>query len=161
MANGERLPFPNGRFDAAICVGSVINFCDAALVVLELCRIVAPGGHVLLEFEVSESAEYLFQVAHRADAAPVHTFEEDRTTRLWVYSEAYIRAILSSAGMQLVKRRPIHVLSPYVYWCTRSVALSGWLASRLDAPLRRFAGLEGGHGNVIYLCRKTLSMPAG
>ena len=55
--SAEALPFLSGSFDAVICVGSVINYCDAVPVCRETARVLRPGGWLLLEFESSESGE--------------------------------------------------------------------------------------------------------
>jgi SAM-dependent methyltransferase len=44
------LPFPDGYFDAAVCVRVLHHFADPAPVLAELGRVVRPGGVVVLEY---------------------------------------------------------------------------------------------------------------
>jgi SAM-dependent methyltransferase len=44
------LPFPDGYFDAAVCVRVLHHFADPSSVVAELGRVVRPGGVVVLEY---------------------------------------------------------------------------------------------------------------
>src|SRR3989338_7677989 len=49
--NGERLPFPDQFFDAAMCAWGVRNFSDLPLALSEIRRVLKPGGKFLvLEF---------------------------------------------------------------------------------------------------------------
>jgi ubiquinone/menaquinone biosynthesis C-methylase UbiE len=50
-ADGERLPYPDGRFDAAFCYDVYTNFPafeDGAGLISEMLRVVKPGGRVLV-----------------------------------------------------------------------------------------------------------------
>ena len=61
VASAEEIPFLDEEFDIVICVGTVINYCDAASVIKELARVLKKGGILYLEFEASGSVEYIFQ----------------------------------------------------------------------------------------------------
>jgi len=54
----EKLPFSDAMFDYAICVGSVINYCDAVTSIAEMSRVIKKHGKLILEFENSFSFEY-------------------------------------------------------------------------------------------------------
>jgi SAM-dependent methyltransferase len=46
----ESLPFRDGAFDAVICVGVVMHVRDEAAALRELCRVLRPGGRLVLSF---------------------------------------------------------------------------------------------------------------
>ena len=51
VADGEKLAFPTGSFDAAFCYDVFSNFPtfdDGASLIVEMLRVVKPGGHVLV-----------------------------------------------------------------------------------------------------------------
>lgn len=50
-ADGRRLPFPDGHFDAAVCNLVLLWSPDPEKVVAELARVVRPGGTVLASME--------------------------------------------------------------------------------------------------------------
>ena len=63
-ADGERLPFPVGHFDAAFCYDVYTNFPrfeDGAGLISEMLRVVKPGGHVLVGSiaDASKEAAYI------------------------------------------------------------------------------------------------------
>ena len=47
------MPFKNQPIDIAVCVGSVINYCDAALTIAEFGRVLRKEGTLILEFDGS------------------------------------------------------------------------------------------------------------
>lgn len=60
VASIQDLPFSNNYFDVIICVGSVLNYCDATRTISEFSRVMKPKSYLLLEFERSNSGEFLF-----------------------------------------------------------------------------------------------------
>ena len=51
----ESIPLDGQLFDICLCVGSVINYCDAMKAINEFYRLLKPGGTLILEFENSNS----------------------------------------------------------------------------------------------------------
>lgn len=49
QAHVERLPFDDGFFDRILVVDALHHFADARLAVAELCRVLKPGGRLLIE----------------------------------------------------------------------------------------------------------------
>lgn len=111
ICNAENLPFADGIFDLTICVGSVLNYCDALVAITEMARVTSPGGTLILEFEKSENLEYIGSKAFRASAGVVTTFYAGEKERIWVYSEAYITSLLATVDLVPERRHPIHVIS--------------------------------------------------
>jgi demethylmenaquinone methyltransferase/2-methoxy-6-polyprenyl-1,4-benzoquinol methylase len=58
-AEAEKLPFPDGRFDAAMVAFGARNFGDLLQGLREMCRVLVPGGHVaVLEFSRPQTAPF-------------------------------------------------------------------------------------------------------
>jgi SAM-dependent methyltransferase len=55
VATVEALPFTDSSFGVVVCVGSVLNYCDAASVIRQIARVLATRGTLILEFESSRS----------------------------------------------------------------------------------------------------------
>ena len=64
VADAESLPLASHSFDCCVCVGSVLNHCDAATVIGEISRTLTIGGRLVLEFETSDSWEFLLSLIH-------------------------------------------------------------------------------------------------
>ena len=48
VGNLEALPLADAVIDTIVCVGSVINYCDAAAAISELGRVLRKSGHLVL-----------------------------------------------------------------------------------------------------------------
>ena len=68
VASLEKLPFATNTFDGILCVGSVINYCDAVAAIVEMARVLKHGGSLLLEYENSFAYEYRSKLCYKADA---------------------------------------------------------------------------------------------
>lgn len=109
VANVEALPFDNNTFDNAICVGSVLNYCDAFNAISELSRVLKPGGQLILEFESSWGYEYLGKCAYKKKACIITTQYIESQHKQWLYSPNYINKILTSFGFQTILNYPFHI----------------------------------------------------
>jgi SAM-dependent methyltransferase len=126
-ANAEALPFAPAVADLTICVGPVINYCSLEEVINELARTTKPYGHLVLHVELSNSSEFLWSDAYCADAAFVTSFYKG-PEHYWVYSDDYVRRILSIHGFVIEKTRYFHILSSLAYRLTGRANLSSYLA---------------------------------
>jgi hypothetical protein len=153
IADIQCLPHLDGRFSHCICVGSVINHCDAAAVIAGVSEALEVGGTFILEFETSRSLELLFSHHFNRAATVVSTFYQDRTIRLWAYSERYLRSLLSVNGFSITKRSSRHHLSPLVYLACRNSNMAARFHV-LDTVARRIPVMKSCASHVIYSCRK-------
>jgi SAM-dependent methyltransferase len=153
VGNAQMLPIGDESVDAVVCVGSVINYCDAAMVIAEFERVIRPGGLLVLEFESSSSAEYFKQSVFGQSAGVAETFYGGQTEAIWVYSPSYMNALLTAAGLSLVKRLPIHILSP---WALLALGNSNRAATiaRLDSFAKWFPFLSHWASNYLFFCAK-------
>ena len=55
----EDIPIEDNSVEFIICVGSVLNYCDAIRSINEIKRVLKKNGKALIEFERSNSAEFL------------------------------------------------------------------------------------------------------
>lgn len=153
IGNIESLPYANGFFDMVLCVGEVINYCDAFKSIHEFSRVLKMGGELILEYESSRTLELIFRKEFNTSSVITQTFFQGRPEMLWYYSENYINSILNEVGMEIVKIERFHILSILVYRITQSSNFSVKFAT-LDAIARNIPGIKGCASNVIICARK-------
>ena len=90
VSNIEYLNKVTSSYDIVLCVGSVINYTDALLTIRELSRVVKSRGVIFLEFENSDSFEFILTGVFGKKASIVNTFYQGHDEKIWVYSEKYI-----------------------------------------------------------------------
>lgn len=150
VCNAEQLPFPDGMFDVTICVGSVLNYCDALAVISEISRVTRANGRLILEFEKSDSFEYLRSKVFCKNATIVTTFYAGEKERIWVFNEKYVLSLLASMHFRVRRRKPIHLLSSALslllpIQIAAKFGFLDWIAASVPF-LNRFAS------NVILEC---------
>jgi ubiquinone/menaquinone biosynthesis C-methylase UbiE len=156
VASVEAIPLGDETVDSIICVGGVINYCDAAAAISEFARILRENGSLVLEFDSSLSAELMFQKAFGRSVAVAESFYADRPEAVWVYSAQHIANLLSAAGLCVTRTIPVHIASPWAFLLTRSIPIATALA-HLD-PLFRFPPfLSRWASNYLLFCRKGTS----
>ena len=143
------MPFRGSQFDGAICVGSVINYCEAERAIPELGRVIRPGGGLVLEYERSGSG-FAPKEGRNADAFLYHHtfFGEPHVTRL--YSEKFIESLLRENGFIIQKRRRFNAIIPVV-----QPGFSGGAVSRviaLEPFCRNIPLLNRYSHNIIMRC---------
>lgn len=150
-ASITEIPCQSSYFDFVICVGSVLNYCDAVKAISELARVLRPGGKIILEFERSHSAEFLFTKQYGQDVFRKHYQYGKNTHSLWLYSEAYIDKILNSYSLKIEKKLRFHTASSLIARFTKNEATSAhWM--RHDHWLNVFSAFLA--HNVIYVAER-------
>ena len=146
------IPLTSCISDAVICIGSVINYCDAIEALSEISRILKTNGKALLDFESSEGFEYYGTANFGKIATIVDTRFGNSHDRIWLYKPSYIREILLSLGMRTLATTYIHALSSVIYRITGSERFSSGFCAFdslvATTPLRKFAA------NIILVCQK-------
>lgn len=107
----ERLPISSNTFDGILCVGSVINYCDAIPAIAEMTRVLKTGGVLILEFENSFAYEYLNKPSYKADAQIIQSIYQGVRQQQWIYSYRYIYRILKEYGFKIMSIYRFHVFS--------------------------------------------------
>lgn len=153
VASIEKLPFNDMMFDYVICVGSVINYCDAMAAIAEMSRVLKKHGMLILEFENSFSFEYYGKAEYGKSAEIVTTEYMDRSHRLWVYSFEYIKKILKEFSFRIHDFSAFHILSSLHFKKFDDENIAARLA-RFDCILRYIPYFRKHAGNIILFCEK-------
>lgn len=111
VASIENLPFENEVFDAVICVGSVLNYCDAIKSIKEISRVMKKGGYLVLEFERSNTGELFFTSEYGKNATKQQYEYMGHIHTLWLYSEKMISQILNECGLSVTRKKRFHCIS--------------------------------------------------
>lgn len=148
----ETLPQNDATFDSIICVGSVINYCDAVSVISEFARVIKSNGVLYLEFESSMGYEHRKTHEYGAAAAIVKLRYFDELWSQWIYNPEYIQSILSSHGFKILDDYRFHILSAYAYSnCQNENKAAKYAAC--DKILRHFPCKKHAN-NVLFKCIK-------
>lgn len=111
----EQIPLEDKSVDYIICVGSVLNYCDAIKAISEINRVLKENGRAILEFERSNSAEFLLNKNY-GDTVFLKKYNYNNQEHLlWMYNENYIKKILAHNNFKISKIYRFHILSSLVY----------------------------------------------
>lgn len=110
----EKIDLPNSSVDGIVCVGSVLNYADVQKAISEFSRILRKDGFFIIEFERSDSAEFLFRKEHHNYVFCKEYMYNGQIHLLWMYSEKHIRQILNQYGLKIKKYERIHCLSTFI-----------------------------------------------
>ena len=155
VATIENLPFENNFFDNIICVGSVLNYCDAFNAISELSRVLKPNGNLIIEFESSWGYEYINTESYKQDACIITTEYIEAQHRQWLYSHKYIFKILSSYNLKIIQKKSFHIADGLLSRiCSDQTAVK--YTKILDKVLRHAPILKEHGNNIILHCIKKL-----
>ena len=149
----EEINLSDNAIDGIICVGSVLNYCDAQRAIAEFSRVLKPQGFYIIEFERSDSAEFLWTSNHGKYVFSKEYSYNEQVHPLWLYSEKHIRDILTQYNLYVQKIKRVHSLSSLLY----RIGLSEYKAAPyaiLD-PLFQVISYPLAH-NVLLFGRKVL-----
>ena len=155
VADAHHLPFADRSFDICICVGSVLNYCDAGVAINSIKRVLKPGGRLVVEFESSTSAELLCSPGFNQSASIVQTFYNGNTVRLWAYSEGYVSSILCATGFTIQSRNRFYHIPPLVYLLTKNSNFSAKFLL-LDRLFSRIPFVNRLASNIIFSCANSI-----
>lgn len=153
VCNIETIPLPPSSFQQIICVGSVINYTDPALVINEFSRVLKEDGIIVLEFENSKSLELSFTNKLNKPAILVETFYKNAKIHLWYFSEEYIQSICESNSLKVISIKRFHIISPLIFRLTKNVNFSAKFIF-LDYIARLVPILNKYSSNIILLLQK-------
>lgn len=107
----EKIPLPDCFVDCVICVGSVINYVDIQKAISEFSRILKPNGILILEFERSNSSEFLFTKRY-AKTVFMQTYQyNEQTHYLWMYDEKFVLRLAEYYKLDCNKKYRFHTIS--------------------------------------------------
>lgn len=111
----EKIPLQDCSVDYVICVGSVVNYADIQKAIAEFNRVLKTNGTLILEFERSNSAEFLFTKKY-AKTVFMQTYQYNRQTHyLWMYDEKFVLQLAKYYKFDCKKIYRFHSLSSLMY----------------------------------------------
>ncbi len=150
----ESMPFGDSVFDGIVCVGSVINYCDAGAAIAEFARVLKPTAMLILEFENSAGFEYRKQAYYRSSATVVTVQFQGKAHTQWLYSVPYIKRLLNAYGFTVQSVFPYHILSSLALSLSQNESVSTSFA-KIDPIFRHFRPLASHANNLIMKCYKS------
>lgn len=111
----EKIPMQDCSVDCVICVGSVINYVDIQKAMSEFSRILKPNGFLILEYERSNSAEFLFTKKY-AQTVFMQTYQYNNQTHfLWMYNEKFVLQLAEFYKFCCKKKYRFHSISSMLF----------------------------------------------
>ena len=111
----EKIPLQDNSVDCVICVGSVINYVDIQKATSEFSRILKPNGILILEFERSNSAEFLFTEKY-AKTVFMQTYQYNNQTHyLWMYDEKFVLQLAEFYKFSCNRKYRFHSISSLLF----------------------------------------------
>jgi len=153
VASIEDLTFSDGMFDYIICVGSVLNYCDAIKAISQMSRVLKKNGKLILEFDNSFNFEYSGGKEYGKSAAIVDKNFMNQPHNLWIYSYDYIKRILKDYSFGILNFSALHILSAWYYKRCKNENIAAKLA-KFDHILQFIPYFKKRANNIILLCRK-------
>jgi SAM-dependent methyltransferase len=130
LGDAAALPFPDGHFDAAVCVRVMHHFEDPIPVILELGRVLRPGGLLVLEYANKRNLKAIARrLLGRQDWSPFEPGAVEYKPFHHDHAPVDVRRALGRAGLKTERMR------------AASLFRLPTLTRRL--PPRRLAHLEG------------------
>jgi SAM-dependent methyltransferase len=153
VASIENLPFANESFDGALCVGSVLNYCDAMVAISELERVTKHAGIIIFEFESSWGFEYKGKPEYKKLAEIVTVKYMKQLHTQWLYSYEYIKKIMKAYNLKLIDIYRFHILSALHYNKHNNENMATPFAE-YDYIFRHIPYFKKHANNIIILCKK-------
>lgn len=115
VSSVEKIPLQDCSVDCVICVGSVINYVDIQKAMSEFSRILKPNGILILEYERSNSAEFLF-TKNYAKTVFIQTYQYNNQTHyLWMYDEKFVLQLAEFYKFSCKKKYRFHSISSLLF----------------------------------------------
>lgn len=149
----QTMPFPAGMYHKIICVGSVINYCDASAVITEFSRVLKNNGYLILEFENSGGFEYKGTPIYNKSAQVVTVKFQGKDHRQWLYSLPYIKSLLDANSFCIEDVHAYHICSSLALHFKKNETHAVKYA-RLDRIAHKLPWLTAHANNYILTCRK-------
>lgn len=149
----ESMPFHTSEFDHIVCVGSVINYCDASAAISEFSRVIKQGGKLILEFENSGGYEYCGTSTYRNSANLVTVKFQGEDHNQWLYSLPYIKSLLLANSFAVDDIFAYHICSSLALYLSGDETKAVKYA-QFDAVARMLPMMVVHANNFILNCRK-------
>lgn len=153
VSSVENMPFKKNTFNDIICVGSVINYCDAIATIHEFSRVIVPNGSLILEFESSWGYEHRKNSSFKQDADIVQLPYFGELHSQWLFAPKYISNILNTEGFRINNEYRFHYLSGISFskYHDENKAIR---YVKFDSLCKRIPFVRQHSNNVIFSCTK-------
>ena len=106
--NVANLPFCECAFDAVVCTGEVLGYCDPPRAIAEFSRVIRPCGMLLCDFGSTRSSRYWMKKAYGRASDLVTVEYNGEPERIWIYDPKYILSLLRQFGFRVIARYGIY-----------------------------------------------------
>lgn len=136
----DNIPLEELSVDIIICVGSILNYADVQKSISEFSRILKTNSTLIIEFERSNSAEFLFTKNYSKTIFSKEYSYNKQTHYLWLYNEYFIRKLLNYYGFEIKKTYRYHSISSLLnrIGITEKIASKFAILDSLIAPFSYF-----------------------
>ena len=149
----ETLPFAQNVFSDVLCVGSVLNYCDALSAISELSRVLKQNGRLILEFESSWGFEHIRKKEYKQSASLVDLSYFGESHKQWVYAPSYIKEVLKQSGFSITHLHQFHYMSGLHYSMNQNENEAAKYTC-FDAICRIIPYIKLHANNIIFSCLK-------
>ena len=145
------MPFNKETFDCIVCVGTVINYCEADKAIQEMSRVSKKGSVLVLEYERSGSGLINKDIRDTDSTVFFHTYFDEPHRNL-LYSDSYIQRLLFDNGYAIKNTKKFNTAIPWMEMFTTEE-----VAPRMTffEPLLRILPFANKYShNAILVCEK-------
>lgn len=153
IASIESIPYEDNKFDSAICVGSVVNYCNVLTALEELSRVLKQKSIMILEYERSQTGELFFTKEYNQNSSlQIYNYNNQNNHKLWLYSDRYINNILTKCEFKIVDCLYFHTFSAVVNRFINNEEKAGKFV-QIDKMLLNSIKRKVAHNRII-LCER-------
>jgi SAM-dependent methyltransferase len=130
------LPYPDASFDAAVCIRVLHHFEDPGPALIEIGRVVRPGGVLVLEFANKRNLKSIARyVLGRQPWSPFEPGPVAYRPLHFDHAPASVRRWLRLSGFSIVRVRSASLLRLPGLSRRLPVRVASWLEAHLQGPL--------------------------
>lgn len=111
----EHIPLSDNSVDCIICVGSVVNYADIQKSLSEFSRVLKSNGMLILEYERSNSAEFLFTEKYAKTVFTQTYHYNNQIHYLWMYNEKFVFQLAEYYKFICYKKYRYHSISSLLF----------------------------------------------
>ena len=154
LGDALALPFPDGYFDAAVCVRVLHHFREPGPILAELGRVIRPGGSLVLEYANKRNLKSIARrLLGRQSWSPFEPGAIQYKPFHYDHAPVSIRRSLRAAGFTVERMRSVSLFR--LPGLTRRLPPDA--LARLEAPLQEPLGSITPGPSVFVLARRSMA----